>query len=138
MPFSLIDSLENSLNIKFVNKAEEFQPILEMVWQDETRPESRSIGDFATNMVLNEIPYGTLTKEYLLVFGSTLGAHGVATLQNRSGTITLVPTEVSTSINGLIAHKKKNVNTLRFIIVFLLISGVFSLIAVVVYLYYNR
>ena len=139
VPFSLVDRRGNSLNINSVTKAGGFRLILERVWQNSTQPDSRSIGDFATNLTLKEIPNGTITREYLLVFGSTLGAHGVATLQNQSlissGTITLVPTEVSASINGLIARNEMVVNTLKFLSMLLLIGGgsvlIFALVPMV-------
>lgn len=127
VPFSLADKQNNSANVESISKADGFRLVLERVWQRSTPPESRSIGDYATNMTLSEIPNGLLEREYLLVFGSSLGVHGMATLRNQSilnsGTVSLVPQEVSSSINNLIARNEMLVNVLKFLSLVLVVGG---------------
>jgi len=127
VPFSLTDKRGNSVSVHSVSKADGFRLVLERVWQKSTPPDSRSIGDYATNLTINEIPNGSLSREFLLLFGSSLGAHGVATLQNQSllssGSISLEPSEVSTSIGGLIARNEVIVNVLKFFSMVLVIGG---------------
>ena len=127
VPFTLSDKQGNLLTIQSVKKAGGFRPILERVWQEKTPPDSRSFGDYATNMTVKEIPNGSLMREYLLLFGSPMAAYGIATIENQSylssGTVTLVPTEVSSSIHGLISRNEMVVDVLKFFSVFFFVCG---------------
>lgn len=127
VPFTLSDRQGNLLTVLSVKKAGGFRQILERVWQDKTAPDSRSFGDYATNMTVKEMPNGSLTSEYLLVFGSSMAAYGIASLNNQSllsnGTVKLVPTEVSSSIQGLISRNEMIVDVLKFFSVVLFVAG---------------
>ena len=127
VPFSLTDSCGNAVNIISVSKADGFCLVLEKVWQKSTPADSRSIGDYATNLTISKMPNRSLSRKFLLMFGSSLGAHGIASLQNQSilssGSISLEPSEVSHSIGRLIARNEIIVNVLKFFSMVLLIGG---------------
>ena len=127
IPFKLEDVKGNSINIQTIHNAGGYRQILNRVWQEKTIPEARSIADHATNITIKEIPNGTLTREFLLLFGTSVGAYGTATLQGNSlissGTVTFTPTEVSSSIEGLITKNEVIVSTFKFFSVILLVGG---------------
>lgn len=127
VPFQLVDGSGHTITVQSVHSAGGFRQILERVWQDKQLPESRSLGDFATNTTLREIPNGLHTREFLLLFGTSLGAYGTASLQGTgyisSGTITFTPIEVNSSIRGLISRNELIVSTLRFFSMLLLVGG---------------
>ena len=76
-----MDANGNTIRVQSVHNAGGFRQILERVWQEKVNPESRSIGDHATNVALQEIPNGSLTREFLLVFGTS---YGTASLKDKS------------------------------------------------------
>ena len=67
------------------------------------------MGDYLTNITLGEIPNGSFTREFLPVFGTSIGAYRSASLQkSQSGffaseEVTFSPVEVGTSIRALIS-----------------------------------
>lgn len=136
IPFHLTDKSGNTITVQSIHNAGGFRQILERVWQEKVAPDSRSLGDYATSTVLKEIPNGSHTSELLLVFGSSLGAYGTATLQNKSlltsGNVVFTPSEVSSSIEGLISRNEIIVSTLKFFsMVFLLGGGGILLLSMV-------
>lgn len=118
VPFQLSDRNGVTVTVQPVHNAGGFRQILERVWQEKVGADSRSLGDYATNTELKEIPNGSHTREFLLTFGMTLGAYGTATLQNKtflsSGSVNFIPSEVSSSIEGLIQGKELTVSILSF------------------------
>lgn len=127
VPFQLVDKSGGTVTIKSVHNASGFRQLLERVWQEKVAPESRSIGDYATNTELREIPNGSLTREFLLTFGTSLGAYGAATLENKSflssGDVNFTPYEVSSSIQGLIARNETIVTVLKFFSMVFVVGG---------------
>jgi hypothetical protein len=127
IPFQLVDRSGGTVTIASIHNVSGFRQLLERVWQDRVAPESRSIGDFATNAELQEIPDGSLTREFLLTFGTSLGAYGAASLENQSflsnGEVKFRPYEVSSSIHGLIARNETVISALKFFSVIFLVGG---------------
>ena len=127
VPFQLVDGSGNSITVQSAHSAGGFRQIVERVWQEKVPADSRSLGDFATNATLKEIPNGSHTREFLLVFGTSMGAYGTATLQGSgilsSGTVNFTPIEVSSSIRGLIARNEVIVSTLKLFSVLLVVGG---------------
>lgn len=147
LPFKLEDTAGNFVRVESVHNAGGFRQILQRVYQEKTLPEKRSVGDYATNITLREIPNGSLTREFLLVFGSTVAGYGSAVLQKQSflssGEIVFTPREVSSSIHSLISRNEMVASTLRFFsLVFLLGGGSILLIsatpAIIKFLYPER
>ncbi len=127
MPFQLVDGSGHTITVQSVHKAGGFRQILQRVWQEKVLPDSRSLGDYATSTTLREIPNGIHIREFLLVFGTSMGAYGTASLQGSgllsSGTVNFTPIEVSSSIRGLIARNELIVSTMRFFSMLLLVGG---------------
>ena len=141
LPFKLEDSQRGWIRVESVHRAGGFRQLLQRVFQYEHVPEQRSLGDFATNVVtLKEIPNGTLTRDYLLLFNVSLAGYGSAVLQNQSllssGDVIFTPTEVARSINGLISKNEMMAGVMRFVSVVMLVAGgsilVFTLTPVIV------
>ena len=128
VPFKLSDSQGNSVNVSTVHRAGGFRQVLQRVWQEKIGPDSRHMGDYLTNITLREIPNGSLTREFLLVFGTSIGAYGSASLQKtQSGffageEVTFAPVEVGTSIRALISRNEL-VNSMKFVSLVLLLGG---------------
>lgn len=127
VPFQLVDRSGGAVTIRSVHNASGFRQLLERVWQDQVGPESRSIGDYATNTELREIPNGSLTREFLLTFGTSLGAYGAASLENKSflssGDVNFTPYEVGSSIQGLIARNETIVTMFKFFSMVFVVGG---------------
>ena len=127
VPFKLVDTQGNTVTVQSVHTAGGFRQVLERVWQEKTGPDSRSFGDYATNMTVKEIPNGTLTREFLLVFGTSIGAYGNAVLQNQSywsgGEVSFTPVEVNSSIHSLISRNEMIVNSLKLFSLVFLVGG---------------
>lgn len=127
VPFKLVDSKGKHVTVNSVHMAGGFRQVLQRVWQEKSGPDSRSFGDYATNMTLKEIPNGSLTNEFLLVFGTSMGAYGNAVLENQSflssGNITFTPVEISSSIRGLISRNEMIVNVLKLFSLVFVVGG---------------
>lgn len=127
VPFQLVDRRGGTVTIRSVHTASGFRQLLERVWQERVGPDSRSIGDYATNTELREIPNGSLTREFLLTFGTSLGAYGAASLESKSflnsGDVNFTPFEVSSSIQGLISRNETIVTVLKFFSMVFLVGG---------------
>lgn len=141
LPFKLEDPRGSWVRVEGVHTAGGFRSLLQRVYQDKRIPEQRSMGDFATNVVtLKEIPNGSLTRDYLLLFNVSLAGYGSAVLHNQSlfssGEVVFTPSEVGDSIHGLIYRNEVMASALRVISVILLVAGgsvlVFSLTPLVV------
>ena len=127
IPFQIVDPQAYTVTIRSVEKAGGFRQILDKVYQFKTPPESRSIGDHATNMELREIPNGNLTREFMLVFGTTIGAYGSATLSGQSflssGDVSFTPVEVASSVSSLISRNEMSASAFRLFSYISLIGG---------------
>ena len=127
VPFRLVDRSGGAVTVRSIHNTSGFRQLLERVWQERVGPESRSIGDYATNTDLREIPNGSLTREFLLTFGTSLGAYGAASLENKSllssGEVNFTPYEVSSSIQGLITRNETIVTVFKFFSMVFLIGG---------------
>ena len=141
LPFKLEDPGGSSVRVEGVHAAGGFRNLLQRVFQDKRVPEQRSLGDFATNVVtLKEIPNGSLTRDYLLLFNTSLAGFGSAVLQNQSlfssGDVIFTPSEVDKSIRGLISRNEMIAGVLRVVSVVMLVAGgsvlVFTLTPLVV------
>ena len=99
------------------------------MWQEKIAPDSRQMGDYLTNITLREIPNGSLTREFLLVFGTSIGAYGSASLQKQTQgffateDVTFTPVEVGTSIRALISRSEIIVSSMKFVSMVLLVGG---------------
>ena len=127
LPFNLLDSGGASVRVEGVHTAGGFRSLLHRVYQDKRVPEQRSFGDFATNMTLKEVPSGSLTRDYLLLFNTSLAGFGSAVLQNESlfssGEVVFAPSEVGGSIRGLITRNEMFAGALRVVSLVLLVGG---------------
>lgn len=128
IPFKLADSQGKSINVNNVHTAGGFRQVLQRVWQEKIAPDSRQMGDYLTNITLREIPNGSLTREFLLVFGTSIGAYGSASLQKQTGffgteDVTFTPVEVGTSIRALISRNEIIVSSMKFVSMVLLVGG---------------
>ena len=128
LPFKLEDGQGGSVRVESAHTAGGFRQLLQRVYQERSVPEKRSFGDFATDaLTLKEIPNGTLTREYLLLFGTSLAGYGDATLRNQgyfsSGEVVFVPTELGSSIRGLILKNEMMASAARFFSVVLIVAG---------------
>ena len=129
VPFKLSDGQGSSVTMSTVHTAGGFRQVLQRVWQEKIGPDSRHMGDYLTNITLREIPNGSLTREFLLVFGTSIGAYGSASLQkSQSGfftseEVTFSPVEVGTSIRALISRNELIVNSMKFVSLVLLLGG---------------
>ena len=139
VPFKLSDRNGNSITIENVHNARNFQGILNLVYQTKTVPEKRTIGDHATNMVLREIPNGSLTREYLLMYGTRFAALGDAVQISSSGSSFVVfhPQEVSSSISHMISHRELVAQIESIVSIVLMVGGSIQ-IAIQLYLLYKR
>ena len=127
-PFLLEDSRGNGVRVDIVHTAGGFRQLLERVYQERTQPEQRTMGDFATNVVtLKEIPNGSLKREFLLLFGTTLAGYGAAVLEKQSifsgGEMAFTPAEVGHSIDGLISRNEVMASAMKFFSTLLLVAG---------------
>lgn len=127
LPFKLADGKGDFARVESVHNAGGFRQLLQKVFQEKTFPEQRTMGDYATNITLKEIPNGSLTREFLLVFGTSMGAYGNAVLTNQSffsgGEIVFTPKEVGTSISGLISRNEMIAKTFKFLSFLFLFAG---------------
>ena len=127
VPFQLSDRNGVTVTVQPIHNAGGFRQILERVWQERVGPDSRSLGDYATNTELKEISNGSHTREFLLTFGTTLGAYGTATLQSKtflsSGSINFIPSEVSSSIQGLMETRELIVSVFSFMSLLFVVGG---------------
>lgn len=133
IPFLLKDRAGNRITVENVHLAHGFQSVLQLVYQTKTSPEQRSIGDYATNVTLSEIPMGSRIKEHMLLYGTTLAVLGDAMqfgVGNESRII-FYPEEVGKSISLLISRREMFVHFSRFMSTLLIVGGI-SLLALTV------
>lgn len=126
VPFKLVDASGNHVTVRAIHEAGGFRQILQRVWQEKVGPDSRSLGDFATNMTLREIPNGSLTREFLLVFGTSVGAYGNAVLESKSlwsSEVSFTPVEVNSSIRSLISRNEMILGTMKVFSIIFLVGG---------------
>ncbi len=127
VPFKLVDRQGNDVTVHAVHQASGFRQVLQRVWQDKVQPDSKSLGDFATSLTLKEIPNGSLTREFLLLFGTSMGAYGTATLEKQSflssGQISFTPLEVNSSIQSLISRNEMIVSSMKLFSIIFLVGG---------------
>lgn len=136
LPFKLADNKGSYVRVEMVHNAGGFRQLLQKVFQEKTQPEQRTMGDYATNITLREIPNGSFTREFLLVFGTSMGAYGNAVLTNQSllssGEVVFAPKEVGSSISNLILRNEMIANTFKFLsFVFLFAGGSILLLSAV-------
>ncbi len=127
VPFKLVDKRGNDITVHAVHQAVGFRQVLQRVWQDKVQPDSRSLGDFATNLTLKEISNGSLTREFLLLFGTSVGAYGTAALEKQSlfssGQVSFTPLEVNSSIQSLISRNEMILGSMKLFSVIFLVGG---------------
>lgn len=130
IPFQLADRYGNNLTIENIHLSHGFRSVLQMINQKRSSLEQRSVGDYATNITLNDIPIGSRVIEYMLVYGSPLAALGDA-MQfgiGKESHIVFYPEEVGKSILSLISEHEMFVHVNRFISVVLTIGGISLLV----------
>ena len=139
VPFRLSDRSHHGIIIENIHNATNFKSILNIVNQSKTHPERRTLGDHATNMILQEIPNGSLTKEYLLLYGTDFAALGdaVQTGLNGSSNIVFYPQEVSSSIRSLISSREMIAQIEHLVSVLLMVGGTIQ-IAIQLYFIHRR
>lgn len=126
VPFRLTDQSGSSIVVESVHQAGGFRSLLQQVYQERTKPEHRTIGDYATTMTVSEIPNGSLKRELLLVFGTSFAGYGQAMLVQQSDfkpDVVFFPSEVSSSIRVLISHREMVASGLRFLSLVLIAGG---------------
>lgn len=127
LPFKITDARGEYVRVESVHNAGGYRQVLQRVFQEKVLPEKRSMGDYATTVALKEIPNGSLTREYLLVFGTSIAGYGSAVLHNQSiissGEVVFTPKEVGSSIRGLISRSEMIASTYRFFSMLLFLAG---------------
>lgn len=126
VPFTLTDSDGKGVTVENIHMSSGFRSVLQLVYQTKRDTEQRSIGDYATNMTLSEIPVGSKTKEYMLLYGSMLAGIGDAMHLGggRGDSIVFYPDQVGKSIRSLIYEKEMIVQFSKFASTVLLVGGV--------------
>ena len=125
VPFNLTDPKGGKIVIESVHQAGGFRSLLQQVYQERTKPDHRTIGDFATTLTVNELPNGSLKRELMLLFGTSFAGYGQAMLvvQQSSPEVVFLPSEVSTTIHGLLSRKELVVSGLKFLSLVLIVGG---------------
>ena len=136
VPLSLSDREGYNITIENVHNASNFKGILNLVDQQKFLPQHRSIGDHATNMILHEIPNGSLTKEFLLLYGTNMAALGDA-IQTNNG-IVFYPQEVGSTISYLISHRELIAKIEHLVSTMLIVCGSIQIIVQLVLIYKKR
>lgn len=126
VPFKVADAKGGYVRMESVHKASYFRSLLELVYQDRSVPEQRTLGDYATNMTVSEIPNGSLRQEYMLTFGSSIAGYGTAQLVKTgllSNEVLFHPAEVAKSIRSLLSQEELIVAAHRFLAIVLICGG---------------
>ena len=127
LPFKLVDTKDSYIRVESVHTAGGCRQVLQSIFQEKILPEQRSMGDYATSVALKEIPSGSLTREFMLVFGTPLAGYGCAVLTKSSffsgGEVSFTPVEVSSSISSLISRNEMIAKTFKFLSFVLLVGG---------------
>ena len=108
VPFKLVDRVGGAITVENVHQASGFRSVLQLVHQSKSSPEQRTVGDYATNVTVNEIPTGSKVMEYMLLYGSPFAGLGDA-MQVGTGNhsrIIFYPQEVGRSISSLISKRE--------------------------------
>jgi len=131
VPFALRDNANNVVIVKGIHNAIGFDQLLQLACQEHITDKGKTSGDFATAMLVQEIPISTSTHEYLLVFGTMFGGYGRAALSTTSSTwfggnsevVTFYPEEVGSSIRDLIYSQELVACTFRWLSWILFVGG---------------
>ena len=89
--------------------------------------EGKSLGDYAIDMTVNEIPMGKRVTELMLCFGSPLAGFRIAVVRTKNvlqSQVVFTPQEVSTSVQALIMKHEVVASIYHFISwVFFAVAG---------------
>ena len=131
VPFALRDNSNNVIIVKGIHTATGFDQLLQLAYQEHLTDKGKTSGDFATGMLVQEIPTSTSSQEYLLVFGTLFGGYGRAALSSTGTTwlggkneaVTFYPEEVGSSIRDLIDSQELLARTFRWLSWMLFVGG---------------
>ena len=125
VPFRLEDSHGNGVTVEQFHQCTGYRSVLKLVHQRKTGSEGRTLGDYASNVTVNQIPTGTLTREYMLLYGTTIAMLGEAvnTGSAFSKVVSFHPEKVGSSINSLILHHETMAHIQQVVSTVLIIGG---------------
>lgn len=127
VPFNLKGRDGYSVRVDNAHKADGFRSMLSVAYEDSASHEGKSLGDYAIDMTVNEIPMGKRVTELMLYFGSPLAGFGIATVQSKNlvqSQVVFTPQEVSTSVQALIMKHEVVASICRFLSwVFFVVAG---------------
>ena len=126
VPFKLVDRVGGAITVENVHQASGFRSIMQLVHQSKSSPEQRTVGDYATNVIINEIPTGSKVMEYMLIYGSSFAGLGDA-MQVGTGNhsrIVFYPREVGRSISSLISRRELFAQMNSIIATVLMVGGI--------------
>lgn len=126
VPFKVVDPKGGHVRVESIHQASYFRSLMELVYQDRSIPEQRTIGDYATNITVNEIPNGSLRQEFMLTFGSSMAGYGTARLMKAGllgSEVVFHPVEVGKSIHTLLSQQEMIVAGHRLLALVLIVGG---------------
>lgn len=126
VPFRLEDPRGNGLTVEQFHRCTGHRSVLKLVHQSKSGSEGRTLGDYASNVTVSQIPTGSLTREYMLLYGTTLAMLGEAvdtgsTVFTKS--ITFYPEKVGTSIGSLISDHEAMARAQQVVSAVLIVGG---------------
>ena len=118
VPFNLKGRDGYSVRVDNAHMADGFRSMLAVAYEDSVTHEGKSLGDYAIDMTVNEIPMGKRVTELMLYFGSPLAGFGMATVHSKNllqSQVVFTPQEVSTSVQALIMKHEVVAAIFRFL-----------------------
>ena len=125
VPFKLEDTRGNGITVEQFHRCAGYRSVLKLVHQSKEGSEGRTLGDYASNVTINQIPTGTLTREYMLLYGTTIAMLGEAVDTGStifSKNIAFYPEKVGSNISSLISYHE-NMALLQQVVSTVLIVG---------------
>ena len=127
VPFNLKGRDGYSVRVENTHLADGFRSMLSLAYEDSVTHEGKSLGDYAIDMTVNEIPMGKRVTELMLCFGSPLAGFGMAVVRTKNvvqSQVVFTPQEVSTSVQALIMKHEVVASIYHFISwVFFAVAG---------------
>ena len=127
VPFNLKGRDGYSVRVESAHMSDGFRSMMSVVYEDNATHEGKTLGDYAIDMTVNEIPMGKRVTELMLCCGSPLAGFGMAVAQSKNflqSQVVFTPGEVSTSVQALIMKHEIVASIYRFMSwVFFVVAG---------------
>ena len=115
------------MRVESTHLANGFRNLMSVAYEDNVTHEGKTLGDYAVDMTVNEIPMGKRVTELMLHFGSPLAGFGMAAVHSKNflqSQVVFTPEEVSTSVQALVMKHEAVTSIYRFISwVFFVVAG---------------